>query len=371
MQRQDQLIEKWRKAVIDKQLPTNIWNSDDLIMKKQFKNFKMKRGLLFRTITEDKEEIEQLVVPEHCRNEIFQGLHDPVKERTLKLLRQRFYWPRMSSVDDWVKNCNICLRRKSPTNERAPLVTINTTYPLELICFDYLTIEPSKGGISNILIITDHLTKYAVAVPTKNQTAKTTADAFYNNFILIYGIPTRLHLDQGGNFESEIIKELCTIMNMKKSHTTPYHPQGNAGPERFNRTLLDMLGTLENDQKEDWKKYGSSLVFYYNCIPHETTKLTPYELMYGRKPKLPIDIQFEEIRDVANRTTKEYVKELRDKIAHTRQIVEKYSEKAKKKNEKLYDLKAKAASICSGDKVLIKRVAFEGKSQKSLKKRYT
>ena len=95
--------------------------------------------------------------------------------------------------------------------------------------------------------------------------------------------------------------------------------------------------------------------------------------MYGRKPKLPINIQFEEIKDVANRTTKEYVKELKDKIAHKRQIVEKYSDKAKKKNKKFYDLKAKAASICSGDKVLVKRVAFEGrhKSQTSLKKRHT
>ena len=366
MQRQDQLIEKWRKAVIDKQIPNNVWSSDDLTMKKQFKNFQMKRGLLFRTIIEDNTEIQQLVVPEQCRKEILQGLHDnvghPGKERTLKLLRQRFYWPKMSSsVDDWVTDCNRCLRRKSSTNERAPLVNVNTTYPLELVCFDYLTIEPSKGGISNILIITDHFTKYAVAIPTKNQTAKTTAEAFYNNFILNYGIPTRLHSDQGANFESEIIKELCTIMNMKKSHTTPYHPQGNAGPERFNRTLLDMLGTLENDQKSDWKKYVSSLVFYYNSTPHETTKLSPYELMYGRKPKLPIDIQFEEITEGTNRTTTEYLKDLKDKMDHTKKIVEMYSEKAKQKNKKYYDLKAKAASISSGDKVLVKRVAFEGK----------
>ena len=102
-----------------------------------------------------------------------------------------------SSVDKWVTTCERCIRRKSSTNERAPLVNINTTYPLELVCFDYLTLEPSRGGISNILVITDHFTKYAMAIPTRNQTAKTTAEAFYNYFILNFGIPTRLHSDQG------------------------------------------------------------------------------------------------------------------------------------------------------------------------------
>ena len=216
----------------------------------------MKRGLLFRVVKEQEEEIEQLVIPMNSRKEILKGLHNnvghPGKERTMRLLRERYYWPGMSSaVDKWVTTCERCIRRKSSTNERVPLVNINTTNPLELVCFDYLTLEPSKGGISNILLITDHFTKCAIAIPKRNQTAKTTAEAFYNNFILNFGIPTRLHSDQGANFESDVIQELCNLTNMKKSHTTPYHPQWNAGPERFNRTLLDMLGTLNCDQKQD------------------------------------------------------------------------------------------------------------------------
>ena len=99
------------------------------------------------------------------------------------------------------------------------------------------------------MVIPDHFTKYALAIPTRNQAAKTTAEAFYNNFIVPYGIPTRSHSDQGANFESDLIKELCNTTNMKKTRTSVYHPQGNTGPERFNRTLLDMLGALENEQK--------------------------------------------------------------------------------------------------------------------------
>ena len=126
---------------------------------------------------------------------------------------------------------------------------------------DYLTLEPAKGGISNILVITDHFTKYALAIPTRDQTAKTTAEALYNNFILHYGIPTKLHSDQGANFESQIIKELCQITGTIKSRTTVYHPMGNGITERYNRTLLRMLGTLQEAQKKDWKKYVPSLVY--------------------------------------------------------------------------------------------------------------
>ena len=168
----------------------------------------------------------------------------------------------------------------------------------------------------------------------RNQTAKTTAEAFYNNFILNFGIPTRLHSDQGANFESDIIQELCNLTNMKKSHTTPYHPHGNAGPERFNRTLLDMLGTLNCDQKQDWKKYVSSLVYFYNCTPHESTKFTPYELMFGRKPKLPIDLEYECVSGESQaKSTKEYINDLKDRLEQTRKILELHLCKAKQKKK--------------------------------------
>ncbi len=85
---------------------------------------------------------------------------------------------------------------------------------------DYFTLEPSKGGVGKVLVITDHFTRYAMAIPTKNQTAKTTAETFFNNFVVHYGIPSRIHSDQGPTFESELIRELCEITGMKKSRTT-------------------------------------------------------------------------------------------------------------------------------------------------------
>jgi transposase InsO family protein len=118
---------------------------------------------------------------------------------------------------------------------------------------DYLTLEPSKGGIQNILVITDHFTKFTVAVPTRNQTAKITADALLNHFIIPYGLPRKLYSDQGANISSKLIQELCQTTGIMKSRTTPYHPMGNGVTERLNRTLISMMGTLEPEKKSNWK----------------------------------------------------------------------------------------------------------------------
>ena len=106
-------------------------------------------------------------------------------------------------------------------------------------------------------------------------------------------------------------------MGMKQSHTTPYHPHGNAGPELFNRILLDMLGTLEEDQKNDWKKYLNSLVYFYNSTPHETTRYLPYQLMFGRHPKLPIDSTFEMATEEINKGTKKFFEDFKERLEKT------------------------------------------------------
>ena len=132
--------------------------------------------------------------------------------------------------------------------------------------------------------MTANFAKFAVAVPTKNQLAKTTARALIDHFIRPYGLPSRIHSDFGGCFESSIIKCLCEELRTETSRTSPYHPQGNAVTERFNRTILTMLRTLE-DENADWKSHVGRLVQAHNCTVHHTTGFSPYYLMFGRLPK--------------------------------------------------------------------------------------
>ena len=114
-------------------------------------------------------------------------------------------------VNEWIKQCPRCLPRKTPMNSRAHLVNIVTTRPLQMVCFDFLTLETSKRGYQHVLVITDHFTRYTQAIPTRNMTAKATAEVFFSNFAVHHGMPNRLHSDQGANFESRIIRELCQV----------------------------------------------------------------------------------------------------------------------------------------------------------------
>ncbi len=148
-------------------------------------------------------------------------------------------------MEEKIKTCERCVRRKVFPDKAAEMVNIKTTRLLELVCMDFLSLEPEKSNPKDILVITDHFTKYAVAVPTRNQKAQTVARCLWENFLVHNGFPERLHSDQGPDFESRLIKELCRIVGIHKVRTTPYHPRGDP-VERFHRTLLQMLGTLEN-----------------------------------------------------------------------------------------------------------------------------
>ena len=161
-----------------------------------------------------------------------------------------------------------------------------------MIHLDYLKIKPSKGNTENNLAITDHFTRYAMAFPSKTQSALTTAKLLWNNFILHNGIPSKIITDQGRNFESELIKNLCQLAGVQKLRTSPYHHQTNRQHECFNGTLLNMLGTLTPGQKKDWKSHVPALLHAYNCTRNAATGFSPYYLLFRREPRLPVDVQF-------------------------------------------------------------------------------
>ncbi|KAI8512048.1 hypothetical protein Bbelb_111480 [Branchiostoma belcheri] len=306
--------------------------------------------------------IRQVVLPTSLRKEVLGALHNRNGHmgipKTLEMVKRRFFWPGMQAdVTAWVKTCTRCCLRKTPVpHARPPLVNVKAAAPLELVAMDYLTLEKSSSGHEHVLVITDYFTKYAVAVPTRNQTAVTTAKALWRHFILPYGFPQRLHSDQGANFQSETIRELCKLYGSAKISTTPYHPEGNGQCERFNRTLLDMLGTLESDQKRHWTDYIFELVHAYNNSPHSSTGYSPYYLMFGRNARLPIDLALGiEPEDGEGEPSPDgWVQEHHQRYRYAYAQAQERADKTSAARKKVFDKKAREAPLLPGERVLAK-----------------
>ena len=157
------------------------------------------------------------------------GVHNDVghlgMERAVALARPRFYSTRMAShIEEWIRCCARCVAHKTAPKVSAPLVNISTTYPLELVCLDFLKLEKDHSGAEYILVITDHFSRYAQAFPTRDKSSRTVAKLMWEKYFLHYGLPTRLHSDQGREFDNRLIKELTSLLGVQKSRTTPYHP---------------------------------------------------------------------------------------------------------------------------------------------------
>uniref|UniRef100_A0A3B3HM86 Gypsy retrotransposon integrase-like protein 1 n=1 Tax=Oryzias latipes TaxID=8090 RepID=A0A3B3HM86_ORYLA len=336
------------------------------LLLREWNRLELKDNILYRRRQDGEHILFQLVLPEELRSMVLTSLHNDMGhlgvERTLDLVRSRFFWPRMAAdVEQKIKTCDRCIRRKALPERAAPLVNIETRRPLELLCMDFLTLEPDQSNTKDILVLTDHFTKYAVAIPTANQKAKTVAKCLWENFIVHYGIPERLHTDQGPDFESNLIKELCVIAGIEKTRTTPYHPRGNP-VERFNRTLLSMLGTLEPEQKRRWKEYVKPLVHAYNCTRNEVTGYTPYELMFGHSPRLPVDLAFGlPVRDKPSISHSQYVQNLRSRLEESYQLASKHAAKSAERNKKCFDRRVRPSVLEEGDRVLVRNVRLRGK----------
>ena len=337
-------------------------------MKRELGKLTMKDGLLCRLAKRaGGEEVVQLALPKQYQEVVLRSLHDDLGhlgvERTINLIRSRFFWPKMSvDVETYIKNCGQCVTYKSPCQRAAALQQISSSGPMDLVCIDFLSMEPDSKGISNVLVVTDHFTRYAQAFPTRSQKAHVVAKVLLEKFFVHYGLPARIHSDQGRDFESRLIREMLGILGIRKSRTTPYHPQGDPQPERFNRTLLSMLGTLNQGKKRSWSQHVSYLVHAYNSTKCDSTGYSPYYLMFGREARLPVDLCFgtspEGVEDACQ---ERYVMQLKKDLQEAYKLATEVSDKRHLRNKRLYDKTVRVQSLEVGDRVLLRNLGLRGK----------
>ncbi len=149
----------------------------------------------------------------------------------------------------------------------------------------------TRKGKRYLLVIVNFFTKWGEVAALPSQETRITANVIFSEWVTRYGTPDQIHSDQGPNFESRLFHELCEASGVKKTRTTPYHPQGNGQTERTNRSLLSLLKCFIDQAKHDcWDELLPQCLMVYRCTVHKSTGQSPALLMLGRELRLPFDI---------------------------------------------------------------------------------
>src|SRR5207237_690609 len=150
------------------------------------------------------------------------------------------------------------------------------------------TVERIKRRNRYKLVITDYLTKWPEAKAMKEATAENVVKFIYEGIICRHGCPKIILSDRGTHFRNKLVEGLCEKFEIKHKLSSPYHPQTNGLVERFNRTLCESLAKV-SEKENEWDKHIESVLFAYRTMKHNTTKKTPFFMVYGREAILPIE----------------------------------------------------------------------------------
>ena len=211
--------------------------------------------------------------------------------KTLRRLRLSWFWPGMTSeVRHVVRTCEICqLAKQSNIPSTKDRTHLHSGRPWQQVSIDLVGKMPKTArGNQWILVITDHFTHWQDGIAIPEATATVIADVLDTRVFSYFGLPERLHSDQGVQFESNLMSELCAMWGVEKTRTTPFHPQGNSVCERGNRGMGDSLrALLLGCSQTEWDLYVPHIMRTFRSTPHSTTDQTANYLMFGRELRLP------------------------------------------------------------------------------------
>ena len=265
------------------------------------KSFIFRNDLLYKLVLPSrfsKTKIEVVCLPHSLIRPLLQATHDdPMSgahfaiDRTYDKLKRHYWWPNMrNSIKHYIKSCHLC-QQYNVSRQRKPgkLCSVSPPDgPFQVIGVDFCgPLKPTPRENRYVLVITDYFTRHIVAIPLPNCSAEKTAEALFNEYFCKFGIPCLIISDQGSHFRNQLMTSMRLLIGYNHVFSTPYHPQTNGIVERFNSTFIPQISKLHNSENNNWDEYLQAVVFAYNSGTHRTTNYSPYELLYGRAPRLP------------------------------------------------------------------------------------
>jgi len=318
-----------------------------------YKKDKRKEGNLLRLVR--KQELEPLLYMFHNDPTSAHFATDAMFEK----IRTRYYWPQMyENIRTYVRSCDACQKR-GRFKKNQLLYPIPVGEPFHQIGIDFVGPLPvTARGNKYIIVAMDYLTKWPEAKPVPTATAEQVSIFLYEEIIGRHGCPMKILSDQGSHFKNQMIHHLLEKFRIKQLFSTPYHPQTNGLVERFNRTLCEALAKLVNEYKDDWDLYIAPVLLAYRTTKHNTTKFTPFYLVYGRDAKLPMDTP--NLEGEHNLITR--LEELVENTQATRRRAIEHIEIAQEKQKEMYDKQIRREDRFDiGQKVLYYNASQEGR----------
>ena len=301
----------------------------------------------------------KLLVPESLKEEVLRLCHDSLfaghmgVRRTLDRVRRGFYWYGIQrDVKLHVRACPTCAATKMPYRKyRAAMANFRVGAPLDRLGIDIMGPLPTTTrGNRYLFVICDYFTRWVEAFPLPDQKAETVAQVLVHEFICRFGAPLEIHSDQGRNFESSLFQEVCRLLRVRKTRSTPYHPSSNGLVERFNRTLASLLRSYIEEHQEEWDVQVPILTCAYRSTSHPSTGFTPNYLMLGREVMTPVDLTFPTYQDHASGVP-EYVLNMQARFAASYGIAREKLLRAAEQQKKTHDVRMVTEEYKVGDAV--------------------
>ena len=308
--------------------------------------------------------VDQLVLPSHCRRHVLELAHSiPLAghlfvAKTTHRLLHRFFWPSLhADVKRFCNECHECQKTSARRPLRAPLVPLPIIdEPFHRIGMDLVGPLPcTAAGNKFILVICDYATRYPEAIALPDITAETVAEHLITLFTRVGILAAEILTDQGANFMSALLKALYKRLNIKSIRTSPYHPQSDGLVERFNQTLKAMLRKFVSENNHNWDKDLPYLLFAYREVPQASTGFSPFELLYGRSVRGPLDVLKESwtASTRADDSVVSHLLDIRDRLAHYTELVAENLTDVQKKQKQWYDRTARSHKFAVSDQVLV------------------
>lgn len=241
-----------------------------------------------------------IVVPRSMVDSVLRHFHGlPVNghmghNKTYNRINLVFSWKGMrKDVKRFINACRLCQKRKPPRPQTKGLThSLRATRPWQFLCIDFFGCWPeSPNGNKWILTMHDQFTRWPIAVPMKTRNARAIMDVIMREIVFVHGPPEWIWSDREPGFAKTAMKHIYRRFGINKAETTGEQPQANSSLERFHHYMAQALTFVVNEHKTDWEEWLPVVLWMYRISTNETTGLSPYNMLYGREPRLPVEVQ--------------------------------------------------------------------------------